>query len=186
MSLITVCFGSLLSFSRIRSIIGEGEGDSLSLSMIPLRDGHDPSLCRSSRKRDPLSPCLVDETTMLALFVAPRGNEDGPLSRWLSSRTEITDYLPLRGCPRRRRTALCVSVDLLELEGSILSRGGSRRRRYMALCQWISSTAPEVSVDGSDSLRSNKRFMWLASVNIWSEIHHTRFINTDKCQVLTH
>ena len=181
MSLITVCFGSLLSFSRIRSIIGEGEGDSLSLSMIPLRDGHDPSLRRSSRKRDPLSPCLVDETTMLALFVAPRGNEDGPISRWLSSRTEITDYLPLRGCPRRRRTALCVSVDLLELEGksfvvfssmhvldqsyscsdhmfflfvgSILSRGGSRRRRYMALCQWISSTAPEVSVDGSDSLR---------------------------------
>ncbi|XP_048602870.1 uncharacterized protein LOC125581456 isoform X2 [Brassica napus] len=106
MSLITVCFGSLLSFSRIRSIIGEGEGDSLSLSMIPLRDGHDPSLPRSSRKRDPLSPCLVDETTMLALFVAPR--------------EETKTDLSLGGCHRGRKSLIIsLSVGVLEVEGPL-------------------------------------------------------------------
>ena len=57
----------------------------VSLSVVPRRKAILP-LRGSARKRRyslyvvPLSPWLVDETTILSLFVAPRGNEKGPLS----------------------------------------------------------------------------------------------------------
>uniref|UniRef100_M4DSB0 Uncharacterized protein n=1 Tax=Brassica campestris TaxID=3711 RepID=M4DSB0_BRACM len=66
-----------------------------------------------------LESCLLDQpTTDVSLFVPPR------VHRRLGN-------LPLRGSPRRRRTAL--SLEMLESEGSIWSGGGSRQRRGRSL-----------------------------------------------------
>ncbi|KAF2577075.1 hypothetical protein F2Q68_00005824 [Brassica cretica] len=132
----------------------------LSSSVAPRLSGDNPSLRGSSDETESsLSVARRRKDDSLSLFVAPRGNEARPLSLslWLTARKEIVDYLALYGSPRRRRTALSLWVDILESEGSILSRGGSRRWRYMALCRWrymalcrwLSSTATELSVDAS-------------------------------------
>ncbi|KAH0856654.1 hypothetical protein HID58_084915 [Brassica napus] len=52
----------------------------LCVSAVPRPKGDNPSLHGSSTSRNRLSPWVVDETTKVSLFVAPRGNEDGPLS----------------------------------------------------------------------------------------------------------
>ncbi|KAF3505158.1 hypothetical protein F2Q69_00040985 [Brassica cretica] len=87
----------------------------VSLSMVRRRKVMLP-LRGSARKRRYslsvvlLSPYLTKTIRQFSLFVAHRGNEEGPLSlsRLLSSGKEISDYLCHRGYPRRRRTALSI------------------------------------------------------------------------------
>ncbi|KAF2564490.1 hypothetical protein F2Q70_00015755 [Brassica cretica] len=64
------------------------------------------------------------------------------LLRWIFSRKEITDYLPLRGSPRRQRTALsicgCTGIGRFDslsrrLSSTELSVGGSHQRRQSSL-----------------------------------------------------
>uniref|UniRef100_A0A0D3AS20 No apical meristem-associated C-terminal domain-containing protein n=1 Tax=Brassica oleracea var. oleracea TaxID=109376 RepID=A0A0D3AS20_BRAOL len=92
----------------------------VSLSVVPRRKAILP-LRGSARKRRyslyvvPLSPWLVDETTILSLFVAPRGNEKGPLSLSVQlflvvALIEGDIWLSVGGSPQRRWCSLSMAL----------------------------------------------------------------------------
>ncbi|KAG2308559.1 hypothetical protein Bca52824_028307 [Brassica carinata] len=68
-SCVSVCFVSVLSFSRNLSIFFVSEKAIMSLSVVLRRKADDRFLSGTSMKRNPLSPWLVDETSHLSLSV---------------------------------------------------------------------------------------------------------------------
>ncbi|WZZ45991.1 hypothetical protein YC2023_042250 [Brassica napus] len=165
-------FGVILSSSVAPRLSGDnlslrGSSDETesSLSVARRRKDDSLSLRGSLRKRSQTSLSLAD------------GEE------------EIVDYLPLRGSPRRRRTALSLWVDILDSEGKSksfvrfflavalvdgdiwLSVGGSPPRRRSSL-----------SMPLRDSYRDQREMKGSTCVSyvLWNE-RSGRFINTGEC-----
>ncbi|KAF3538228.1 hypothetical protein F2Q69_00019121 [Brassica cretica] len=93
------------------------EGDSLSLSAVPRRNGDNPSLRGSASKRNRLFPWLVDEPTNLSLS-SWLLEETIRLLKWLSS--------------RRKSLTISLSVCLVDGKGllSLLWIYWNRKVRY--------------------------------------------------------
>ncbi|KAF2604657.1 hypothetical protein F2Q70_00025198 [Brassica cretica] len=103
----------------------------------------------STKRRDSASPWLIDETEA-SLSVDRRRIEDS-LSLGGSSMIRRQTSLSLGGCPRSLNLSL--SVGLLDGEGPLSPCGSSRIERFDSVPRWLSSTAAELSADGSPRRR---------------------------------